>query len=175
MRAASQGGTWPPWRGRSATPERFTIPLKHSRGILRKYLLPAFDQILDGGRKALASIEKAFREDAGEPGWESDEFQRSLRGTTLQLSEVLETIDQKLNEGHRETLADLSAIGGALRKLADLSGMPPVRAVPAPHRKTTAMAHATARGAGKILIADDDDANRDLLRRRRSRSRGRRT
>jgi diguanylate cyclase (GGDEF)-like protein len=128
--------------------------------------IPAFDQILDGGRKALASIERAFREDAGEPGWESDEFQRGLRGTTLQISEALEMIDQKLNEGHRETLADLSAIGGALRKLADLSGMPPACAAPARHAKTAAMAHTASRGGGKILIADDDDSNRDLLRRR---------
>lgn len=128
--------------------------------------IPAFGQILEGGRKALASIDRAFREEAGEPGWESDEFRRSLRGTALQISEALETIDQKLNEGHRETLADLSAIGGALRKLADLSGMPPTCAAPAPNRKAAAMAHATARGGGKILIADDDNANRDLLRRR---------
>src|SRR6185312_1494967 len=74
----------------------------------------AFGQILDGGRKALASIERAFREDACEPGWESDEFPRRLGGTTLENSEALETIHQKLNEGYRETLADLSAIGGAL-------------------------------------------------------------
>src|SRR3569833_2044416 len=66
--------------------------------------IPAFDQILEGGRQALASIEKAFRGDACEPGWESDEFRRSLRGTAVEISEALETIDQKLNEGHRETL-----------------------------------------------------------------------
>src|SRR6185437_14802165 len=99
-------------------------------------------------------------------GWESDEFRRTLRGTTQQISEALETIDQKLNEGYRETLADLSAIGGALSKLADLSGMPPACVTPAPLRKTGAMTHTGARGGGKILIADDDYANRDLLRRR---------
>ena len=70
-------------------------------------------------------------------------------------------------EGHRETLADLSAIGGAVRKLADLSGIPAGSVAPAPHRKVAAgMTHTAARGGGKILIADDDDANRDLLRRR---------
>jgi diguanylate cyclase (GGDEF)-like protein len=128
--------------------------------------VPAFDQILEGGRKALASIERAFHEEPGESGWESDEFRRSLRGTTLQISEALEMVDQQLNEGHRETLADLSAIGGALRKLADLSGVSAGAAVLSHSRKTTSWAHSGARGGGKILIADDDDGNRDLLRRR---------
>jgi diguanylate cyclase (GGDEF)-like protein len=125
-----------------------------------------FDQILEGGRRVLASIDKAFREEGG-PGWESDEFRRSVRGTTLEMSEALGAVDARLNEGHRETLADLSAISGALRKLADLSGLPASSAVPpAQNRKTGAAAHPAARGGGKILIADDDDANRDLLRRR---------
>ncbi|HVV43615.1 MAG TPA: response regulator, partial [Bryobacteraceae bacterium] len=129
--------------------------------------VPAFDRILESGRKVLASIDKAFREEGSGPGWESDEFRRSVRGTTLEMSEALGAIDTQLNEGHRETLADLSAISGALRKLADLSGLPASSAVPpAQNRKAGALAHPTARGAGKILIADDDDANRDLLRRR---------
>lgn len=130
--------------------------------------VPAFDRILDGGRRALASIEKAFREGGEEHGWESDDFRRSLRGTALQMSEALEAIDGQLNEGHRETMADLAAIGGALRKLADLSGISVGRVAPAPApgRRTSTLAHAASRGGGKILIADDDDANRDLLRRR---------
>src|SRR6185437_14520372 len=132
--------------------------------------IPAFGQILEGGRAALASIERAFGEDAGEPGWQSDEFRRTLRGTTLRISEALGTIDEQLNQGHRETVADLSAIGVALRTLADLSGIsaaaPVVPGVPAPTRRTEALPHVAARGGGKILIADDDDANRDLLRRR---------
>ncbi|HEU5022960.1 MAG TPA: response regulator, partial [Bryobacteraceae bacterium] len=129
--------------------------------------LAAFGRILEGGRKALASIERAFREDAGEPGWESDEFQRSLRGSTLQISDALAAIGEQLNQGHRETLSDLSAIGGALRKLADLSGIPASSvAPPLPDRKPAPMPAAPGPGGGKILIAGDDDANRDLLRRR---------
>src|SRR6185312_7398722 len=39
-------------------------------------------------------------------------------------------------------------------------------APPPPNRKTAPMTHTAVRGGGKILVADDDNANRDLLRRR---------
>jgi two-component system, chemotaxis family, response regulator WspR len=78
-----------------------------------------------------------------------------------------------LENGHRQTLADLDAISWALRRLMEFTGesealaaksSKSVRSIdPATRERISAP---RKKQGGKILIADDDSGNRDLLRRR---------
>ena len=144
--------------------------------------VPVLQRIHDGGNKLLESIEGAFSEQANpESAWGGTGFRTNLHDSLGEMSAVLASLDEDLDQGHRETLADLTAISGAIKRLADLagdrgddggddSGPPPDRRVRRGRRFEDLPRDMgpvpPQRGGGKILIADDDDANRDLLRRR---------
>ena len=153
--------------------------------------IPVFRKIREGGHKLLESIQTAFSEQTGSGNlWEGEAFRANLTATIADMSQTLASLDEDLEHDHRETLADLAAIAGAFRRLSELAGNREPDETP---RGRRAAGHGTAgngasgsnrraprfedlsrdvapvpalRGGGKILIADDDAANRDLLRRR---------
>jgi adenylate cyclase len=136
--------------------------------------IPAFQQIQSGGRQLLHSIQTTLAEKTG-PAQELDlqAFRKNLQDTAAEVLETSTSLQEELESGHRQTLADLAAISWALRSLMEFHGehvalarMPPkpVRRME-PSSKEGILARSNTRG-GKILIADDDPANRDLLRRR---------
>jgi two-component system chemotaxis family response regulator WspR len=143
--------------------------------------IPVFQQIQEGGRRILASIENAFGEHTA-PGlnWQGVEFRTSLGDAVQEMSRTLACLDKDLDRSHRETQADLAAISGAIRRLSLLGDLeiredPEAREVPGrteiSHRhrlddSCEVVLMPTRRRGGRILIADDDDANRHLLRRR---------
>jgi len=124
--------------------------------------IPVFQRIHDGARELLDSIENAF----GENGWEGGAFREKLNATARELSQTLSSLAENLECAHRETIADLDAISGGIRRVRELTRQPadsadriedlPPQLPPIPARI----------GGGKILIADDDEASRNLLRRR---------
>lgn len=132
--------------------------------------VPAFRQIREGGQKVLDSIERAFDEQSESAvEWQSEVFRNELQELGGQMSGTLASLRHELDQSHNETLADLAAISGAIRRLGDLTGKPTVAAEP---NRAVLNAHsqgrlpAPATRGGTILIADDDHTNRDLLRRR---------
>ena len=137
--------------------------------------VPAFRRIQQAGRRILESIQNAFSETAGpDKAWEGEVFRKALTIQMAEISGILASIGGELERGHRETLADLAAISGGISRLSDLAGQenqeaPPARQVRGSPRRSGAAydaAPAHPEKGGRILIADDDDANRDLLRRR---------
>ena len=134
-------------------------------------------QISEGGHKLLEIIQAAFsKENAEENAWEGEAFRASLHATVHQMSETLVALEEDLNQGHRETVADLNAISAAMQRFSDLAGYVPERGM-RPERRlkhTRRLGELpgdrdkvpSPRGAGKVLIAEDDASNRDLLRRR---------
>jgi diguanylate cyclase (GGDEF)-like protein len=139
--------------------------------------VPALRQVREKGMKLLELIEDAFQEQTlSEKSWEGAEFKQGIESGALEMSRILASVDADLERGHRETQADLAAITGAVRRLTDLaipSGNRPsaVESFPARAPRFEDLPRemspvSSQRGSGIILIADDDDANRDLLRRR---------
>ena len=141
--------------------------------------VPIFRQIRSGGQDVLESIERAFNEQIESPNsWQGDGFKDELHVLAVSMSRALAALSQEIIHGHNETLADLAAISCAIRRLSDLIGKPltqEVQAVPIvaynPDRRSDYPTRdiiplPTNRGGGRILIADDDSGNRDLLRRR---------
>jgi diguanylate cyclase (GGDEF)-like protein len=132
--------------------------------------IPAFREIQQRGRRLLESVQNAFRETAGrDKAWEGEVFRKELGFEAGEISRVLASITGDLNRAHSETLADLAAISGGIDRLNELAGqenpeISPVKQANRRHRgNTTAV---SIQKGGRILIADDDAANRDLLRRR---------
>lgn len=142
--------------------------------------IPIFRRIQESGRQLLDSIQNAFSDTEGsERVWEGEAFRSELKTHTGQISRTLAALSGDLDRNHRETLADLAAISGGIKRLDELAGQDSLE-IPnisqlsrvelwKKHRRTDQTHEATAASAnkgGRILIADDDDANRDLLRRR---------
>ncbi len=136
--------------------------------------LPAFQQIQSGGRRLLESIQAAL---AGKTGSVEDvdveSFKGTLRGTAAEVLETSTSLLQDLEDGHRQTVADLDAISWALRRLMEFTGEglgpAPNLSKPVPGIITASREGSlgpSKRGGGKILVADDEQGNRDLLRRR---------
>src|SRR5580658_4750846 len=137
--------------------------------------IPVFQQIQSGGRQLLDSIQTTL---AGKTGSvqkaDLDAFKENLRGTAAEVLETSTSLLESLENGHRQTLADLDAISWALRRLVEFAGgeseeisrkaRKPVTKIGTALRESTLVT--TKRRGGKILIADDDAGNRDLLRRR---------
>ena len=137
--------------------------------------IPSLRIIQQGGRRLLESIQDAFSDtEAPNKVWEGEAFRRELGVQSAELSRILTSIGGDLERGHRETLADLAAISGGISRLNELAGQ---NAPEIPAAKLARVRHGRIdpeydaspvpmeRG-GRILIADDDGANRDLLRRR---------
>jgi diguanylate cyclase (GGDEF)-like protein len=139
--------------------------------------IPSLRQISEGGHKLLEKIQEAFSEQASaENAWNGEAFKSSLDAMAIEMSHTLASLDENLDQDHRETLADLDAISGAIKRLAELAGNGPKRGAQ-PDRQTRQRLRledlprdvpqaSSQRVAGRILIADDDAANRELLRRR---------
>lgn len=137
--------------------------------------IPALRGIEQSGRRLLESIQCAFSDTEGpERAWEGAAFRNELRTRIGEASQLLESLLGEMERGHRETLADLAAISGGIRRLNELAGQenPPVPAVRQAsgrrlsHDAEYDSAPVPVDRGGRILIADDDNANRHLLRRR---------
>ena len=138
--------------------------------------VPAFRRIQQSGRRLLEAVQNAFCETASaDKAWEGEAFRRDLAIQAAEISGILASITGDLNRGHGETLADLAAISGGIGRLNELAGqenpgaLPVKQIVAGRHRRSDLENHDTPvsiQKGGRILIADDDDANRDLLRRR---------
>jgi diguanylate cyclase (GGDEF)-like protein len=137
--------------------------------------IPAFRKIQQGGRRLLESVQNAFSEAPGpDKAWEGEAFRKDLAIQSGEISGILASIVGDLKRSHNETLADLAAIAGGIGRLTELAGQenPEISSVRQPgrrHRRTAPEYDApsmTIHKGGRILIADDDDANRNLLRRR---------
>lgn len=86
-------------------------------------LVPVFQQIQNGGRQLLETIEMALGEKTG-PTQEVDleSFKQNLHSTAAEVLETFTSVVDNLENGHQQTLADLDAISRALRRLMDFSG-----------------------------------------------------
>jgi diguanylate cyclase (GGDEF)-like protein len=137
--------------------------------------LPAFQQIQSGGRRLFESIQTTFAETTGSvQELDLEAFKGELRSMATGMLETSASILENFEYGYRQTLADLDAISWALRRLMEFSGeenetlasnpsTPVQKATPASRERILVP---SKRGGGRILIADDDPGNRDLLRRR---------
>ena len=137
--------------------------------------IPTFRRIHSGGRQLLESIQTALTEKTGSlQEVDLEIFKENLCGTAHEVLETSTSLHEDIENGHRQTLADLAAISWALRRLMECAGedvdstrrkaSKPVH-LPDPTSRERMLASSRKKG-GKILIADDDPANRDLLRRR---------
>ncbi len=139
---------------------------------LNEYV-PVFERIREGGRELLEAIQLAFSEQNRLiDDSQRRNFKTNLHLAALGISATLTSLLEEFNRNHRQTIADLDAISWAIRRLLDLAGAdgvaepkPPVTTHRAPSQSNEAPVR-VKRGAGKILIADDDAANRNILRRR---------
>src|SRR5579862_6881895 len=137
--------------------------------------IPAFQQIHSGGHRLLESIQAAL---AGKADSTQElnlaAFKEDLGGTAAEVLKISRAMQEELETGHRQTLADLDAISWALRNLMEFTGGEGetlARNAVQPSRRTELLVRERRpaprkRRGGKILIADDDSGNRDLLRRR---------
>lgn len=141
-------------------------------------LVPVLESIRDGGRRLLESIQAAFGDHVrGGDLSAVQTFKTSLQATASDISANLTSLIKDLQTAHDQTLADLDVISWALRRLLELAGQDAAVAGPRGPAKGSQPSRAiedstlftpihTKRSGGKILIADDDFANRNLLRRR---------
>jgi diguanylate cyclase (GGDEF)-like protein len=136
--------------------------------------IPAFQQIQSGGRQLLDSIQTALAEKTGlVQELDLRGFRENLCRTATEILETSTSVLEDLETGHQQTLADLAAISWALRSLIEFPRDQGAAVARKPQKAVGRiqsshegiLARGKARG-GRILIADDDPANRDLLRRR---------
>ena len=133
--------------------------------------VPAFQQIQSGGRQLLESIQTALAEESGSVQEVNlDAFKQDLRGTAAEVLETSTSLLRDLEYVHKQTAADVDAISWALRRLMELAGGDLEPETSKPARRIDPLLResnlASKKRRGKILIADDDPGNRDLLRRR---------
>lgn len=137
--------------------------------------LPAFQEIQSGGHRLLESIQTTLDPNAScVPAMNLDALKESLRSTATGVLETSTAVLENLEDGHRQTVADLDAISWALRRLMEFSGdagdalasKPSKQARGSDPASDEAILAPNRRHKGTILIADDDSGNRDLLRRR---------
>ena len=135
--------------------------------------VPAFQQIQQGGRQLLECIDTSLADEAGpaEPNFRA--FKDNLNGTATKIRETCTSVLQNFESERSRTIADLDAISGALRRLIEFCGRKNARTGRNPDRSVQRsdpascepISEAHRKKGGKILIADDDSGNRDLLRR----------
>lgn len=150
-----------------------------------------FEKMKEQGREILEAIQGGLSDVSGTIGEERlEEMREGVRAIAFRIRETSKEVENDLETGRRQTLADLHAISWAVGNLLEYTGPESAlmatrggggpklvadgqaRAVKegfAPARK----ARKTVRGAsgkyrGTILLADDDENNRELLRRRLS-------
>jgi signal transduction histidine kinase len=138
---------------------------------------PALRELNSGGRVLLDWIQGALAESGSSVVFSQLEgLEEKLRPKAEQLLRTSETVTGLLRErGAGEALADLERVSSALARLLSLLGQMIGRPYAAAEESlapvaVTAVAHTspvpTAEGAGRMLVVEDNAANRDLLRRR---------
>jgi diguanylate cyclase (GGDEF)-like protein len=137
--------------------------------------VPAFRQIQSGGRQLLESIQTTLADQNGcANNSDLDAFKKHLLGVSVDVLETSNAVLENLEYGHRQTVADLDAISWALNRLIEFAGddnplLGKKSTIPV-YRAAGASPEGVLRGhkkpGGRILIADDEPGNRDLLRRR---------
>jgi adenylate cyclase len=133
--------------------------------------IPSLQRIQQGGRQLLEVIQTALTEDGGEVLDSGLLALRSrLREAAAPVLEMSSTLQETLQDGDEQTLADLDAISQALRNLLDFTVQErlPVRTESvsvAPKYVPQEQDPGQNPRGGKIIIADDDRSNRILLRR----------
>jgi signal transduction histidine kinase len=141
---------------------------------------PALRELNSGGRVLLDWIQGALAESGSSVVFSQLEgLEEKLRPKAEQLLRTSETVTGLLRErGAGEALADLERVSSALARLLSLLGQMIGRPYAAAEESSapvavTAVAHTspvpTTEGAGRMLVVEDNAANRDLLRRRRER------
>ena len=146
-------------------------------------LIPVFRDIQQRGRELLESIQNIFSDVRPAGDAEFRDFSIHLHAAALEMSRVLTSLVDDFERGRRQTLADVDAISLAVRRLLDLAGRsgdlagrkgdvaepkapelaePPCRVV---SQSGSEVQVPVKKGFGRILVADDDAANRHLLRR----------
>jgi diguanylate cyclase (GGDEF)-like protein len=141
--------------------------------------IPAFQQIKKGGGQLLESIETGLCEGTSSPEPDLETFKKNLRGTVSEVLKASTSLLADLEDRHRQTVADLEAISWAVCSLMEFTGEEDggaMRKLRAPARGMEAALRGSAvardkfspdkKKGGRILIADDDTGNRNLLRRR---------
>lgn len=136
-------------------------------------LIPAFRQIQQSGRELLESIHTTFSGLRSASDSEFRAFNINLHATATELSRSLASLVDDFERDRRQTLADMDAISLAVRRLLDLASRKhdvaevnrPKPAVRVNHRSGDDARSPVKKGFGRILIADDDAANRGILRR----------
>lgn len=141
--------------------------------------VPAFQQIQKGGGQLLASIEAGLREGTSVQGPDLQTFKENLRGTVAEVLEASTSLLADLEDRHRQTVADLDAIAWAVCSLMEFTGEEDGCCGRKPRVSARHLEAASSGGGfaktdlvpskkhgGRILIADDDTGNRNLLRRR---------
>jgi diguanylate cyclase (GGDEF)-like protein len=136
--------------------------------------VPAFQQIQNGGRQLLECIQTALADHIDSSvNTDLDAFKKDLRVTAVDVLEKSTSLLEDIEHEQGQTRADLDAISWALRRLIEFAGNE--KALPAgkpsipAHRDRPASSESILRRknrGGKILIADDEPGNRDILRRR---------
>src|SRR5579862_570029 len=133
--------------------------------------VPVFQQIQAGGHRLLEAIQTALSEKGGSVHESNlNAFRDTLQGTATEVLQINMNLRADLELGNQQTLADLDTISWALNHLMDVAKQEG-QATPPPERRVVPIIREQTfvpkeRPGGKILIADDDRANRDLLRRR---------
>jgi diguanylate cyclase (GGDEF)-like protein len=136
--------------------------------------VPAFQQIQSGGGRLLESIQTTLADQAASSAnIDLDAFKQDLRATAEDVLETSTSLLEDIEYEQGQARADLDAISWALQRLIEFASseeMSPAEKSPIPARRSgPAPAEGSSRRksrAGKILIADDEPGNRDLLRRR---------
>jgi diguanylate cyclase (GGDEF)-like protein len=136
--------------------------------------IPAFQQIQNGGRQLLESIQTALADQVDSSAkMDLDAFKKDLRVTATDVLEKSTSLLEDIEYEQGQTRADLDAISWALRRLIEFAGnekdLPAGEPSISAHRARPATSESILRRknrGGKILIADDEPGNRDILRRR---------
>ena len=136
--------------------------------------IPVFQQIQSGGNQLLEHIQTALAETVSAQEVNLQALKENLRNTAAEVLETSNSLVQDLENGHQQALADLDAISWALHGLMEFAAedgeafppkiTKPARGIGLASRES--VLPTSKRRVGRIMIADDDSGNRDLLRRR---------
>jgi len=136
--------------------------------------IPLFQEIQEGGRELLESIQSTFSDVRPASDSEFKTFSANLQAAALEMSRTLASLVEDFERDHRQTIADLDAISSAVGRLLGLAGQKggiadakrTKPAISVKDRSGNSARVPVKAGGGRILIADDDAASRRLLRRR---------
>jgi adenylate cyclase len=135
-------------------------------------LIPVLERIQAGGRELLESIQSVFSDVRPSSDLERKAFRANLHAAALEMARTLASLMEDFERGRSQTLSDLDAISGAVRRLVELAGQGEIAEAKRSRRAIRVKdrpredARVPAKRGGRILIADDDAASRRLLRRR---------